>query len=373
MARIVLLGATGHTGRLIAERLAKSDKVGIETVLAGRSPAALDALADELGHTCETAVVRLDEPRTLHVLLEPGDVLLTTVGPFLKVGDVALDAAIERGAHYVDTTGEAPFVRRVFESPAARTAAGALITAMGFNYAPGNLAGALAVERASGSPSGPVGALEIGYFLTGPGRGELSKGTVASAAGVLMAPGFGWRGGELVTERCGARTLSWSVAGRSVPSMTLGSSEAITLPQAYPELDTVDVYQGGLGAATPVVAQVSRLTAVPGAGRIVGALNRVVEYASPSGPDAAARARAGTHVVAVAYSRAGHVLSEVTLRGPSVYDVTADLTTWAARRAAGGEVRGRGPLGPVQAFGLDELRTGHQAAGMVADLEGAHR
>jgi short subunit dehydrogenase-like uncharacterized protein len=369
MGRIVLLGATGYTGCLIAERLAKE---AAETILAGRSAEALVSLSEELGGTCETAVVRLDQPRTLHKLLEPGDVLVSTVGPFIKVGDVALDAAIECGAHYVDTTGEAPFVRRVFESPSARTATGALVTAMGFNYAPGNLAGALAVEQAAGSPSGPVDALEIGYFLTGPGRGELSKGTVASAAGVLMAPGFGWCGSELVKERCGARTRSWSVAGRSVPSMTLGSSEAITLPQAYPELDVVDVYQGGLGAATPVVAQVGRFASVPGATRIVDALNGLAVRLSPTGPDAAGRARAGTYVVAVAYSRAGHVLSQVTLRGPSVYDVTAELTAWAAQRAAGGQVHGRGPLGPIQAFGLDELRAAHQAAGMVADINGGH-
>lgn len=366
MARIVLLGATGYTGRLIAERLAKA---AVETILAGRSPAALAALADELGCGYAMASVRLDEPHTLRTLLEPGDVLVSTVGPFLKVGDVALDAAIECGAHYVDTTGEAPFVRRVFESPAARSAPGALVTAMGFNYASGNLAGALAVEQASDSPSGPVDALEIGYFLTGPGRGELSKGTVASAAGVLMAPGFGWRGGKLVTERCGARTRAWPVAGRSMPSMTLGSSEAITLPGAYPELDTVDVYQGGLGAATPVVAQVGRLAFIPGAGRIMDALNGLAVYAAPSGPDPAARARAGTCVVAIAYSQAGHVLSQVTLCGPSVYAVTADLTAWAAQRAVGGEVHGSGPLGPIQAFGLNELQAGHRDAGVVADIK----
>ncbi|BDB44063.1 MULTISPECIES: saccharopine dehydrogenase family protein [Mycobacterium] len=362
MARIVLLGATGYTGRLIAERLAKQT---VETILAGRSPAALAALADELGGACATAVVRLDDPRTLRTLLRPGDVLLTTVGPFIKVGDVALDAAIACGAHYIDTTGEAPFVRQVFENPSAQKAAGALVTAMGFNYSPGNLAGALAMEQAAGSPGGPVDALEIGYFLTGPGRGELSRGTVASAAGVLTAPGFAWRGGRLVTERCGARTRAWPVSGRSVPSMTLGSSEAITLPQAYPKLDTVDVYQGGLGAATPVVAQVGRLAALPGARWFADTLSGLVKYAAPIGPDDTARARAGTYVVAVAYSRAGHVLSEVTLQGPDVYDVTADLTAWAAERAAAGEVRGHGPLGPVQAFGLDELREGHQAAGMV--------
>jgi short subunit dehydrogenase-like uncharacterized protein len=368
MARIVLLGATGYTGRLIAERLAKG---AVETILAARSPDALAILADELGGSCATAAVRLDKPRSLIALLEPGDVLVSTVGPFVKVGDVGLDAAIERGAHYVDTTGEAPFVRRLFESPSAQTASGALVAAMGFNYAPGNLAGALAVEQACGNACDPVDTLEIGYFLTGPMRGELSRGTIASAAGVLMAPGFGWRDSKLITERCGARTRSWHVAGRPVPSMTLGSSEAIALPQLYPQLVTVDVYQGGLGPATPVVAQVSRLAGVPGARKIVDALNKFVTDRSPNGPDAAARAKAGTHVVAVAYSPAGHVLSEVTLRGPSVYDVTAELTAWAAQRAAVGQVNGSGPLGPVQAFGLDELRAGHWDAGIRAEIHGA--
>lgn len=368
MARIVLLGATGYTGRLIAERLATG---GVETVLAGRRASALDAVADELGGKCATASVRLDEPHTLGWLLEPGDVLVSTVGPFIKVGPIAVGVAIERGAHYIDTTGEAPFVRWLFESPSARTAEGALIGAMGFNYAPGNLAGALAVERAAGHACGPVDALEIGYFLTGPARGDLTKGTVESASGVLMAPGFAWRGGKLITERCGARMRSWQVAGRPAPSMTLGSSEAITLPQLYPGLSTVDVYQGGLGAATPLAAQVSRLAPIPGVRRIVDALNGVVAHRWSDEPDASDRAKAGTYVAAVAYSIAGHVLSEVVLRGPSVYDVTADLTAWAAQRAAEGEVIGSGPLGPVQAFGLDALRAGHEAAGMVADIQEA--
>jgi short subunit dehydrogenase-like uncharacterized protein len=365
MTRIVLLGATGYTGRLIAERLAKG---AVETVLAGRSPDALAALADGLGGACATATIRLDEPRTLTSLLEPGDVLVTTVGPFVKVGDIALAAAVERGAHYLDTTGEAPFVRRLFESPSAKTASGALVPAMGFNYALGNLAGALAIEHACDNAYGPVDAVEIGYFLTGPARGELSGGTVASAAGVLMTPGFAWRESKLVTERCGARTRSWPVAGRPARSMTLGSSEAITLPQLYPHLGVVDVYQGGLGAATPVVAQVSRLAVVPGAGRIVNTLSGFLPHAQ--GPDATTRAKAGTHVVAVAYSPEGHALSEVTLRGPSVYDVTADLTAWGAQRAAAGELNGNGPLGPVQAFGLDELKAGHRDAAILTTIQG---
>ena len=359
MARIVLLGATGYTGRLIAERLAGGPT---ETVLAGRSPQALAAMADDLGGGCKAATVRLDDPTTLTGLLEPGDVLVTTVGSFVNHGDFAVSAAIETGAHYLDTTGEAPFVQRLFADPAMATASGAFVTAMGFNYAPGNLAGALAIERAGVDE---VDRIDIGYFLTGETQNELSGGTIASAAGVLMSPGFTHRDGRLQVERCGARTRSWDIEGRRLPSMTLGSSEAITLPRLYPGLKTVDVYQGGLGSVTPIVAQVSRLTAIPGAARTISALNSLVARGSGGGPDAAARARSGTHVVAVAYSPAGHVVANVVLRGPNVYDLTADLTAWGAQQAAQGAVQGSGPLGPVAAFGLRALHAAHAAAGMA--------
>ena len=359
MARIVLLGATGYTGRLIAERLVSGTA---ELVLAGRSPEALTALADDVGGGCKFAAVRLDEPRTLTELLEPGDVLVTTVGSFVKYGDVAVSAAVETGAHYLDTTGEAPFVRALFEDPDVARAPGVFVTAMGFNYAPGNLAGALAIERAGAAD---VDRVDIGYFLTGETQGELSGGTIASAAGVLMSPGFTRNDGMLRVERCGARTRTWNVEGRRVPSMTLGSSEAITLPRSYPGLRTVDVYQGGLGSITPIVAQVSRLARIPGAARVIGALNGIVAHASSGGPDSAVRSRSGTHVVAVTYSPAGQVLSDVVLRGPNVYDLTADLAAWGAQQAAEGMLHGSGPLGPVAAFGLRALEAGHTAAGMA--------
>ncbi|CQD20155.1 saccharopine dehydrogenase [Mycobacterium lentiflavum] len=360
MARIVLLGATGFTGRLIAQRLAAGST---ETVLAGRSARALAAMADELGGRCKTATVRLDDPATLTELLEPMDVLVTTVGSFIEHGGVAVSAAIETGAHYLDTTGEAPFIRRLFEDPAVAAARAAFVPAMGFNYATGNLAAALAIE---GAGADEVDCVDIGYFLTGETQRQLSGGTVDSAAGVLMSPGFTRRNGELRVERCGARTRSWVVEGRRVSSMTLGSSEAITLSRSYPDLRTVDVYQGGLGALTPVVAQVSRLCAIPGAARIVNALKGFVVPGRRGGPDPEARARSGTHAIAVAYSRVGHILAEVVLRGPNVYDLTAELTAWGAQRAAEGSIEGSGPLGPVAAFGLRALEAAHTAAGVRA-------
>ena len=117
--RIVLFGATGYTGRLTAEALvARGDR----PVLAGRSAERLArAGRAELGGL-ETAVADVADPASVRALVEPGDVIVATVGPFARWGDPAVEAAIDAGACYLDSTGEPAFIRRVFErfGPARR-------------------------------------------------------------------------------------------------------------------------------------------------------------------------------------------------------------------------------------------------------------
>jgi hypothetical protein len=60
----------------------------------------------------------------------------------------------------------------------------------------------------------------------------------------------------------------------------------------------------------------------------------------------------------------GRDLAEVRLHGPDPYTLTARLLAWGARRAAGGGLQGTGALGPVDAFGLEALRSGAAAAGL---------
>src|SRR5439155_2574537 len=73
------------------------------------------------------------------------------------------------GAHYFDSSGEGSFVRRVFELDSVATARGAtVVPAFGYDYVPGNLAGALALTRAGERAR----RIEIGYFLTRSGRGD---------------------------------------------------------------------------------------------------------------------------------------------------------------------------------------------------------
>src|SRR4051812_40255885 len=101
--RIVLFGATGYTGRLTAESLLRA---GARPVLAGRNRGRLQELAEKLsgsGQPVEVAVGDVTEPTSVAALLAPGDVLISTVGPFLELGEPAVQAALQAKASYLDS------------------------------------------------------------------------------------------------------------------------------------------------------------------------------------------------------------------------------------------------------------------------------
>src|SRR2546428_4927412 len=208
--RIVLFGAPGYTGGLVADGLGEG---GARPVLAARSAGKLEQMAEELGGL-ETQTADVARPETVRALVEQGDVLVTTVGPFHRFGDPAVDAAIEgRAAVYIDSTGESPFIRRVFEhfGPRARGAGSALMTAFGYDYVPGNLAAALALREAGQDAK----RIQVGYFLTGrPSRDAMSGGTSASTATTLMERSHSFRDGRVVSERGASRVKSFDVAAK---------------------------------------------------------------------------------------------------------------------------------------------------------------
>ena len=107
---IVVYGATGFTGTLVAHELRRR---GLETILAGRSTEKLARLADELGGGVATRAVALDDAAGLHALLSDAAVVIACAGPFLRYGEPVVRAAAETGTHYVDTTGEQPFIALV--------------------------------------------------------------------------------------------------------------------------------------------------------------------------------------------------------------------------------------------------------------------
>jgi short subunit dehydrogenase-like uncharacterized protein len=361
--RIVLYGATGYTGELTARAMARR---GMKPVLAGRRPEAVEALAAELGGL-ETVTADVTVPASVRALVERGDVLVSTVGPFARWGDAALDAAIEAGAHYVDSTGEPPFVRRVFEhgGPRAEAAGSLLLTAMGYDWVPGNLTGALALRDAGD----PARAVRIGYFTKGGGLGGMSGGTRASAVGALVEPSFHYRGGRIVTERGARKVHSFDFGGREKPGISVGTSEAFSLPRVFPQVRDVEVYLGWFGGASRPLQAFSALGAgiakVPGVTSAINAAAARFVKTSTGGPDEEARAATGSRFLAEALDSSGEVLAAVRTEGVNGYTFTGDSLAWAAERIAAGGGSGAGALGPVEAFGLDGLEAGVAECGIA--------
>jgi short subunit dehydrogenase-like uncharacterized protein len=359
--RIVIFGATGYTGRLVAAALRKR---GARPLLAGRNPESLKELATELGGDLEIQAADIARPDTVRALVEKGDVLVSTVGPFLRYGEPALNAAVDAGAHYIDSTGEPPFIRSVFEDwgPRAKRAGCGLVTAFGYDYVPGNLAGALALEQAGESAT----KVAVGYFFTGGSKREpMSGGTAASAAGVMFEPAFAYRDGRIVGERTAKRAHAFEVDGKSRLALSAGTSEHFGLPAAYPQLRDVDAYLGIFGPATRVMQVVALTSQVPGVSKAAGALAGRFVKGSTGGPDADARSKSGTRVAAEASDADGNVLAKLELSGPNGYTYTGDIIAWGAAHAAEHGLGGTGALGPVEAFGLRALEAGNVEVGLA--------
>jgi short subunit dehydrogenase-like uncharacterized protein len=364
--RIVLYGATGYIGGLTAQAMVAT---GARPVLAGRSKDRLNELAERLsrdngGVTLETAVTASAGPRPLRELLGTGDVLVSTAGPFLKVGRPVVEAAVDAGAIYLDSSGEPPFIRQVFEEfgPRAERTGAVLLTAFGYDYVPGSLAGALALEAA-----GPAAVhVRVGYFVHGNVAKATSAGTRASVTGVLLAPGYSLRGGRIVTERTAAHVASFQVDGARRQAFSIGSSEQFALPRLrrQPPLADVGVYLGWFGSATGVVHYASAVAApVERFTGVRGALDRLARRIQRSRATPGTSQALRSDVVAEAADAHGRRLATTRLTGGDPYSFTAPMLAWAAGTAAATGVRPAGALGPAEAFGLDDLERACAAAG----------
>jgi short subunit dehydrogenase-like uncharacterized protein len=364
-ARVVLFGATGYTGRLTAEAMAER---GLKPVLAARSSNKVEALAEELGGGLETVTADVSDPPSVAALVEEGDVLVTTVGPFARWGQPAAAAATTKGAHYIDSTGEPAFIREVFEryGPPADQAGIAMLTAMGYDWVPGNLAGALALDRAGELAT----RVDLGYYFTGSGSSP-SGGTRATMIASLGSPAFRFSNGRIQSERSAKRVRSFRVGEEERPAVSVGSSEHFTLPRFAPRLREVNAYLGWFGPASRAMQAMSVGTSLamklPGIEKLWGTANDRFVQGSTGGPDEELRSKSGSHIVGIAYDAAGRPLAEVHLAGLNGYTFTGRMLAWAAQRAASGGLQGSGALGPVEAFGLEELVKGCAEAGIAED------
>lgn len=368
--RAICFGATGFTGRLTAEVMVRA---GMAPVLAGRSAEALVDLTGELAglgpidRPPTWQVADASDPDSVRALItSPDDVIVTTVGPFLRFGGPAVEAAVDAGCGYVDSTGEPVFIRRVFEQdgPVAERTGARLLTAFGYDYVPGNLAAAHAIQDAREAGGVPT-IVEVGYFVRG--AMHMSSGTRASIAGMVDAPPFALRNGVITGTR--GEVISFDVEGRDWQAMPVGGTEHFTLPRIDADVRDVHVGLGWAGkwtkAAHGAASAVNAAANVPVVGGLVrSGVEKVSGEETGIGPDAAMRRDSSTLVVARTRDGVGRELSRVVVTGPSPYDLTAELLAWGAAMLLSGRSRGTGALGPVDAFGMTEFVEGCARMGL---------
>lgn len=180
---LVLFGATGFTGRLVAEALAR--RVPGRFALAGRDPERLrDVVSALVGIHPDNGRVALlpasaDDPASLAAMAASTRVLLTTVGPYVRYGLPVVEACVAAGTHCLDLTGEPAFVaesRARFGGP-AREARVRIVHCCGFDSIPADLGVWVTVGRL------PPGRKQVrGYLRTNAGG---SGGTWASMLEIL--------------------------------------------------------------------------------------------------------------------------------------------------------------------------------------------
>ncbi|GAA2873979.1 saccharopine dehydrogenase NADP-binding domain-containing protein [Streptosporangium fragile] len=174
---IVLFGATGFTGGLTAEYLARAAGPDLRWALASRNRAKLEAVRDRIGLP-GLPLLHADaaDPASLAGIARQARVVATTVGPFVSHGEPLVAACADAGTHYADITGEPEFVDRMFVKyhDRARRTGAKLVHSCGFDSVPHDLGAYFTVKHL---PEGVP--LEVSGFVRG--SGAPSGGTVHSA------------------------------------------------------------------------------------------------------------------------------------------------------------------------------------------------
>jgi short subunit dehydrogenase-like uncharacterized protein len=184
---IALFGATGFTGRLVADYLAEHAPEGARVALAGRSEEKLAKVRGELPAAASEwplAVADSSDRASLAELAGSARVVVTTVGPYARGGLPLVEACAEAGTHYADLAGEVLFIRDSidrFHDRAAATGA-RIVHASGFDSIPSDL-GVLTLHEAVAADG--AGELEETTFIVTGMRGAPSGGTIESMKGQL--------------------------------------------------------------------------------------------------------------------------------------------------------------------------------------------
>ncbi|HZC97468.1 MAG TPA: saccharopine dehydrogenase NADP-binding domain-containing protein [Bradyrhizobium sp.] len=187
---IVVYGATGFTGQLVAEYLATNYKgdADLKWAMAGRSKDKLAAVRDAIGAPPDTPLIVADagDPASLKAMVDQARSIISTVGPYQLYGSDLLALCVNSGTDYFDLCGEPLWMRQMIEAheATAKSTGAQIVSSCGFDSLPFELGVFCAQEEAKkvfGAPANRVKGRVREITLT------VSGGTAASMRGLFAA------------------------------------------------------------------------------------------------------------------------------------------------------------------------------------------
>jgi short subunit dehydrogenase-like uncharacterized protein len=340
---VVLYGASGYTGRLVAGELHRR---GIEHVLSGRDPGKLEPVGAK--HGTPVRAVALDDDAGLRDLLADASAVINCAGPFTLAGDALVRAAIDSGTHYVDSTGEQQFIETVFERHCSRaeSAGVALVPAAGFDYLPGDC-----ISRLAGEGHEPLQELVVAYNVDGFG---MSRGTWRTALEAMQTGGIIYDGGDWRPAPGGVFRASFDFP-EPLGQQTMSrypSGEVITVPRHTKTRRVVSLLSARTAVPIPIAAEFLPYLQPGFELAMRTPLRPLLQEAVrvlPEGPQEDERRAAAWTVVADARGEDGRT-SRALARGVDVYGLTAVILVHAATLLSAPDFDLAGALGPAAAF-----------------------
>lgn len=400
---IVLFGANGFTGILVADYLSAHLPPTARWAIAGRSRAALEDVAARLARSApraaapEILVADVSDPRAVSEIAPRARVVASTIGPFLEHGGVLVALCAAHGTDYVDLCGESEFVDRVYleQNALAETTGARLVHACGFEAIPHDLGVYFTMRHVPEDVALRLtGALEV--------DARFSPGTIESAFGQFR------RAKELRETAERRRHLEPAPVGRRVryvrgvphfadslkrwlvplpgiePQIVVRS--ASRMEQYGPDFSfsnfaavdhfaTVATGLAGVGGIF-LASQVPMLMAVSEKlGRVLRRARTIDHHDGPSkelkarlragtaGPDALRRARSSFELTILAEGGGRVVVTRVSGGDPGYSETSKMLAESAMCLAFDDNPQRAGQLTPAEAMG-DSLLTRLQAAGI---------
>ncbi|MEH2123819.1 saccharopine dehydrogenase family protein [Nostoc sp.] len=336
-SRVLLYGATGYAGKLIAES-AKNN--GLELILAGRNQSSLAAVAKEL--SLDFRVFGLDDRQAIARSLEDIIAVINCSGPFSKTSKPLVDACLQTKTHYLDIAGEIPeFQTLQARDTEAKSAGIMLLPGVGFGVVPTDCVAAYLKQKLAAATR---------LILIYETMGGVSQGTANTVLPTLHHIGVVREAGKLMPSRPASKRRKVDFGYGPVTAVTNPWRADIITAFLTTGIPNIEVYTVFPNPVRFLMESSQYLGWLFNSSLFQSALASLIKTL-PTGPTAAERAKGEVRVIGIAEDETGQQVT-AKLLGPEAYDFTALAAVAVSKRVIQGKVK-VGFQTPASVYGAD--------------------